>query len=456
MMRAMFYIVLLAIVVFCGIWLADNPGNVTLVWFGKQIETSIAILLGAVVLVTGTTVILYRIFFSLGRVPRGLSRMRADSRRRSGYLALTRGMVAVAAGDVNEATHQARRADALLEDPPLTRLLSAQASQLAGDENAAAKFFRTMLNQKETEFLGVRGLLTQAIKRGDYKEALTLAERAHRVEPKSTWVAESLFDLQIHAGRWSDAEATVDRAVKKHALVQDKGQRRRAVLQHQKALELEAGGDRTEALKLARKAAGLARDLDSAVIQYARLLLAEDRLAKAITIIRDAWRNRPHPELLTIWWSANRAEDALSRMRTAQDLAAGNPDHTESRLALAEAALDSELWGEARRFLAPLVEGNPSARVCRLMARLEECERKDLKLSHEWLIRATNAEPDPAWVCDSCGHAAARWSALCPHCRSFDTLNWQPPSRVQPLEAGEAAILADTGSTEMHATSERS
>jgi hypothetical protein len=43
-------------------------------------------------------------------------------------------MVAVAAGDAAEAGRQAKRADALLGDPPLTMLLSAQAAQLNGDD----------------------------------------------------------------------------------------------------------------------------------------------------------------------------------------------------------------------------------------------------------------------------------------------------------------------------------
>ena len=51
-----------------------------------------------------------------------------DSKRRRGYKALSQGMVAVAAGDAGEAARLARRADGLLNDPPLTLLLSAQAA----------------------------------------------------------------------------------------------------------------------------------------------------------------------------------------------------------------------------------------------------------------------------------------------------------------------------------------
>ena len=84
----------------------------------------------------------------------------------SGYRALTQGMVAVAAGDAEEAQKLARKADALLAEPPLTLLLSAQAAQLNGDETARPqRYFTAMLDRAETEFLGLRGLIMQALKR---------------------------------------------------------------------------------------------------------------------------------------------------------------------------------------------------------------------------------------------------------------------------------------------------
>ena len=65
------------------------------------------------------------------------------------------------------------KADGLLNEPPLTMLLSAQAAQLNGDDGAATGYFEAMLERKETEFLGLRGLLNHALKRDDRVKALT-------------------------------------------------------------------------------------------------------------------------------------------------------------------------------------------------------------------------------------------------------------------------------------------
>src|ERR687888_327363 len=69
-------------------------------------------------------------------------------------------------GDAVEAQRQAKQAGDLLNDPPLTLLLEAQAAQLGGDEKAATRYFRAMLDHPEASFLGLRGLLMQSLKTG--------------------------------------------------------------------------------------------------------------------------------------------------------------------------------------------------------------------------------------------------------------------------------------------------
>ena len=94
-------------------------------------------------------------------------------------------------------------------------LLSAQAAQLNGDEEAAARYFEEMLGRPETAFLGVRGLLIKAQKENNRQAALLYAERAYELQPKTAWVLNTMFDLQIAEGRWRAALATLDEADKR-------------------------------------------------------------------------------------------------------------------------------------------------------------------------------------------------------------------------------------------------
>ena len=253
MLRALWFIFLLALLAAATMWLADNPGEVSINWQGYVVETSAAILLSAIAAIAVLMALLYRFWIFLRGVPAGVSRHRRESRRRRGYLALTCGMVAVAAGDTGEAKRQARRDDGLLDAPSLTRLLSAQSAQLNGDEKAAEKFFTDMLDNPDTEFLGLRGLLNQSIKLENRSNALKWVRRAYRLKPESEWVARTLFDLTSRDGLWVEADDALAGAVHKKQ-ISAAARRPRAVLSHQLSLKAEADGDKAGALKLSKKA----------------------------------------------------------------------------------------------------------------------------------------------------------------------------------------------------------
>ena len=117
------------------------------------------------------------LYFAVRRtlaMPAEMSKNARISRQNRGYKALTHGLVALAAGDPDEADKQARRANKLLEETPATMLLTAQAAQLNGDEESAAKYFEEMTKNEETAFLGLRGKTMQALARGDRKEVQSL------------------------------------------------------------------------------------------------------------------------------------------------------------------------------------------------------------------------------------------------------------------------------------------
>ena len=200
MRRTLLFLLKLAIIVAIAVWLAERPGTVTLKWLNWELHSSVGVLI--VVLVIGATLValIHRFWRLVLRSPRHYLHRRAARKRERGYQALTQGMVAVAAGDAEEAKRQARRAGALLDDPPLTLLLAAQAAQLDGDEAAARGYFSRMIEREETSFLGLRGLLMQAMRSGDEAAALELAERAYRERPETPWVIRTLLELQIGAG----------------------------------------------------------------------------------------------------------------------------------------------------------------------------------------------------------------------------------------------------------------
>jgi HemY protein len=439
-MRRLPALIVIAVLVAVAVFIADQPGRVSILWQGWRVETSVAVLIVGTLAVAVAAAVFFGLVRRLIGGPRAFLRARRERRRRDGYRALTQGMVAVAAGDAEEAQRYARKADVLLAEPPLTLLLSAQAAQLNGDEDAARKYFAAMLNRPETEFLGLRGLLTQALRRGEEATALRLAERAHTMRPKTPWVLTNLLELQVRAGEWQNAQATLAEAIKAKLVPGATGRHHQAALLL--AQSRAAGDDAAAALSLAGEAQDLAPDFAPAAARRAQLLQRAGNQHKAAKAIETAWRRAPHPLLAEIYGALFADEPPLSRVKRGERLAALNPDHVESRLVVAQAALAAQLWGEARRQLTAIVsppgdaspggDARPAARICRLMAALEEAEHGDGAAARVWLARAAEAPPDKLWICNSCGAESRDWQPLCPRCRAFDSLAWEVPTRAVP------------------------
>ncbi len=98
--------------------------------------------------------------------------------------------------------------------------------------------------------------------------------------------------------------------------------------------------------------------------------------------------------------------------------------------------------------MALISHGDATQTAYRLMARLERRESGDEQAALQWLTKATDAPADPIWLCQACGGAHKEWQALCAHCGSFNTLNWQSPG-VSRKVAGDRLQISGTGLHEL-------
>jgi HemY protein len=429
MTRIILLFLLIAAAVCLAVWLADHPGRVEIEMMGYEVYTEqVGLLIGVVVIFAAIVAVLYRIWRSLLRAPQRIIQHRGASKRQRGYQALTQGMVAVAAGDSREAKRFARRADTLLKDPPLTMLLSAQAAQLDGDEDAARRYFKSMLEDSKMAFLGVRGLLMQAMRNGDQPEALRLVRRAQALRPNTPWVLKYLLKLQVKEGLWKAADITLQQVIKLGTVDAAAGRRQRATLAIEMARETAAAGEPAAAVKHARRAYDLDPGLVPATVALVKSLTTMGKARRAAKVIESAWTLEPHPALAAAYDECGGDGEApLARVNRFQRLHDLRPDHAESHLALAEASLAAQLWGQARRLLEPEGTAQCSVRVLRLLANLEEQEYGDLQAARRWLEEAVTPQTEQAWYCDSCGSIAGDWAASCASCGAFASLSWRAP-----------------------------
>jgi HemY protein len=413
-MRRVLSVLAASIVVLGVAWLlAGLPGRVTAEFGSTTIEMTTPVAAFGLLLLF---VMLYAMFRLLGatfRLPRIATRWRTERDRRRGDVAVSRALLALAAGDKTDARREAGRARRLLGDNPQTLLLVAEAGRLAGRDDEAEDAFRRLADRTDAAFLGYRGLLRQALTRQDWTEAAALARQAETAYPGAEWLRLQRARLAIRTGNWAEALDLADQDAARAALA---------------AAAADAEQDPVRATKLARQAWKADASLAPAALAYATRLRAGGREARAQAVIRHSWALAPHPDLAA--FALAPVTDRLARARAAQRLAEANPEHAESRLLLARTALDAGLTGEARHQAGLARDsGMNQRRLWLLLAEIEEADHgaSDGGLGQrDALRRAATADADPEWRCAECHTPHAAWYPACTSCGATGSLRWTP------------------------------
>jgi HemY protein len=427
-MRRILWIIVVCALVLAAAWLvAGLPGHVTAEFGDTTVEAATPVVAFALIVLLVVVYVVVRLFAALIGIPGRTGRWRNARRHRAGETAVTRTLLALAAGDKGDARRESSRARRLLGDSPQTLLLTAEAGRLAGREDEAETAFRALTERQDAAFLGYRGLLRQAIGRQNWSEAATLARQAEAVHPGAAWLRQERSQLAIRAGHWAEALDLAEAGTPKAALATAAAQ---------------AETDPSKALQLARRAWRDDPSLAPAAVAYAERLRAAGKEKRAQRVLSHSWSIAPHPDLAACALAP--VSDTMARVKAAQALTAANPSHVESRLLLAGTALAAGLTGEARHQAeAARAAGFNQRRLWLLLAEIEEEERCDTEAGRlaqrDALRRAASADPDPGWRCQSCHTPHDVWHPACPACGAAGSVRWFGAER--PVASSVPAVI---------------
>ena len=372
--RGLWFFLQLAVLVIVAVWLAEQPGAVSVEWRGWLLETSFGVLILVIVLLAALASLLWWVWRSIKGTPHAIGRYRLHRRRTKGYAALVRSLAAVAAGDAQAALDHASNAEEIGE-PALAHLAAAEAAEMVGDTARAKAEYLRLRNRPDTMLIGLRGLIGLAEAAGDLPEATKLARQARKQSPKSPWMARRLFELETRMGAFADAERTLSEATKLGAFSAEESNRLLARLLLSRAEAAAMAGRDADALTDAERAHELDPALGAAAELGVRLLARAGRIPAAERMVTQSWSVAPSKTLARAWMALAPAGDVTARLKQAERLYALDRENVEGRLALAEAELAAGRWSEARAHLAALSDLPAGAvgtrRYARLMAYLE-------------------------------------------------------------------------------------
>ncbi len=405
--------------------------------FGVRFDSPSWLIIGALVFAFLVAVYATHKIKDILMLPAKIRAKDAETKRERGVAALTRGLEAVAVGDAADASHHAKVAQKHLEDLALTRLLTAQAAQLSGDEAAAKQSFSVMLEAPETEFLGLKGLYAQAIKRGEQDKAREYAERAFALRANAGWAFQSVVDLGLERGAWGDAREAIAKGKRNKLIEPEKADRASAALFAADADAARLSGDKTLALSEAAASLKLAPSFTPAAVLAAELSSENGKTGKAASVLEAAFAKDAHPALIRMYDKLYAQEPAEKRAEKLKKLAAKNPDTDEAALLEARAANLVGDYEAAMTKLEPLVIAAPNAHAYALLA-TAATKLHGEEAGRGWLERAAAAPRDPRPGADGAFHfTRAGWARLVREYMDHGRLS--PP----PLEDAGEAISAE-------------
>ncbi len=452
MIQTLWFFLQIAVVIGAALWLLAREGSVSIELMDYTLTMQVGIFLLLLVGVLLVSLFAFRIVRSFFSIPKTLAVYREKDKRKKGYRALTRGLVAVAAGDAKRATQFAKQTKSLMGDQGgLPVLLEAQAARLRGEEGLAQNHFEKLLEDKDAAFLGIRGLLRAALDEGDVALALEYARRAQNLHPKQGWVLKMVYDLEIQNHLWSEALETGKKAVKSGALEQNKAVSDRiAIYLMRFDYELEKG-DSQLALKDLKRAYKLDNSFVPTVTRLAAYYIDRKKNRKAASIIETSWCKNPHPELAVLWdrlAPKDNGKNASKRLKWYEKLVSFKSDSAEGQMAAARAAIDMSYWGEAKAYLMMAERIHPTARLFALLAKVEQNSTHNEEAIHQLMAKASEALPDKVWTCSETGGVYEEWSAIAlPH-ESFNTIVWDyPQARVMDAALSNPQTSLLIGST---------
>ncbi len=407
MRAALKTLIVLALGTAALLWFVNLDGAVDIRAGAWAITLNLPVALAALLVVVAVLLIFVLLYGALTRLPRRMRTRQAERDRAEGEHAVTRVLVSLAAGRGDVARGEVGRARRLLGDTPQLLLLTAEAARLDGDERGARAAFEALAEREECRFLGLRGLLRQAVADEDWDRARSLAAELAKTEPQAAWVREERAQLALRTENWREALELAGKG----------GPRAQLAFA---AARQEA--DPEAALKLEQEAVRADVGFAPAALSLAQRLRKAGHPKRARALLAESYGKSPNPEVAAALLEP--VADAAARLRLVEDFTRSAVRHPESRLIRARACLDAGQADRARQeLLAAMADGSADRRHVALLA------EADPDNAARWHAEAATAADAPGWRCAHCGATYAEWHPRCASCGTVGEIHWSAAAR---------------------------
>jgi HemY protein len=351
-------VLVLVLTAFGAHFLLADPGYVVINFRGYVVEMSVPVLVGLAIALVLLAWLIRKIILAPRRLGEAAGRYRSA---RSGKK-LTKGMIAVAEGNLARGERLLGRAASTSDSPLFNYLQAARAAHLQGKDERRDEWLR--MAYQETPEAANAVLLTQAefqLDRGHYEQALATLRRVEEDTRDHAQVLALMGRLYYRLEDW-DALADLLPRLRKNAQVKPERLSEWTIRVHQVALAQGADAD----------------VLNEAWSKVPKKLRAETRLLEAYYegLMRVGLHDRAEKELASALKSEWRAplvrlfglvesSDTTRQLKKAEGWLEKRGEDPDLLLAAARLCLRNELWGKARSYLETVLGLRPTPEAYR-------------------------------------------------------------------------------------------
>jgi HemY protein len=352
-------------------FLLADPGSVSIVFRGQLIEMSVPVF--AVLAIT--FVLLLWLLHKLITAPRRLGEAAGRYRSARSGQKLTKGLIAVAEGNLARGERLLGRAASTSDSPLFNYLQAARAAHLQGKDDRRDEWLRMAFQEAPEAANAV--LLTQAefqLDRGQYEQALATLRRVEEDTPDHAQVLALMARLYYRLEDW-DALGKLLPRLRKNAQVPTARLDEWTTQVHRVALQKAADADVLDEAwaaipKKLRSETALREDYFEGLMRVG----LHDRAEKELTaILKSDWQAP-----LVRLFGLIEATDTTKQLKKAENWLKNRGEDPDLLLAAARLCLRNELWGKARSYLESVISLRPTPEAYRelgaLLARLGEAD----------------------------------------------------------------------------------
>lgn len=334
-------------------FLLADPGYVVINFRGYVIEMSVPVLVGFAIVLLLLAWLIRKIIVAPRRLGEAAGRYRSA---RSGQK-LTKGLIAVAEGNLARGERLLGRAASTSDAPLFNYLQAARAAHLQGKDDRRDEWLR--IAYQETPEAANAVLLTQAefqLDRGHYEQALATLRRVEEDAPDHAQAVALMGRLYFLLEDW-DALAGLLPRLRKNPQVPAARLDEWTVLVHTVALQKAADAAVLDHAwsavpKKLRREAALRLAYFEGLLRVGLHDRAEKELAAAL---KSNWQ----PPLVRLFGLVEGA-DATKQLKKAETWLKNRGEDPDLLLTAARLCLRNELWGKARSYLETVISLRPT------------------------------------------------------------------------------------------------